>query len=251
MLGDFLMKKSLIILPIAVLALSACLPAKGGKTSSSKTSGSGGPTVDDTTVDLGPEEYQGYKRLMAAPENGKTYILGMYQANLSKNLFYNGGPHSDANGEYPFYLSCTEDTTKATKVKVEYTDTEHFTIKDIGGGEKTRYTNQYLRVYESLKGSDSKITSLSFYDGSPDGAKVDPGNPDHEVEYSNDQFYFLKSYNYGGEVISINTIAADLASQGYAAQPIILGTYDEYISIGAVTPNHFGTNYMTFLWEAK
>lgn len=246
------MKKSLIILPIALLALSACLPSKGNKSSSSKTSGNPtGPNVDDTTVDLGPEEYQGYKRLMSAPEDGKTYIMGMYQSTLQKNMFYNGGPHSDDNGEYPFYLSCTEDTSKATKVKVEYTDTKHFTIKDVGGGEKTRYTNQFLRVYESLKGSDTKITSLSFYDGSPEGAKEDPGNPSHEVEYSNDEFYFLSTYSYGGEQITINTFASDLASQGYAAQPVILGTYDEYISIGAITPNHFATNYMTFLWEAK
>ena len=178
--------------------------------------------------------------------------MGMYQAGLSKNMFYNGGPHSDANGEYPFYLSCTEDVTKATKIKIEYTDDTHFTMKDNGGGEKTRYTGKYLRVYESQKGtgaSSSKITSLSFYDGTEAGAKEDPGNADHEVVYSNDQFYFIESYNYGGEVHQIKSFAADLASDGYASQPIVLGTYDEYISIGAVTPNHLGTNYLTFLWE--
>lgn len=241
------MRKSLLILPLAALALSACLP--GGKKSSGTTSGNPtGPNVDSDTVDLGPSEYQGYRRLEKAPEDGKEYIMGMYQAGLSKNMFYNGGPHADDKGEYPFYLSCTEDVTKATKILIDYTDDTHFTMKDNGGGEKTRYTNQYLRVYESQKDS-GKITSLSFYDGTEAGAKVDPGNPDHEVVYSNDQFYFIKSYNHGGEVHSINSFAADLASDGYASQPIVLGTYDEYISIGAVTPNHLGTNYLTFLWE--
>ena len=244
------MKKSLLILPLAAALLSGCLPGK--KSSSSSKTGPDTPSVDPTEVDLGPDEYQGYRRVMSAPVDGKEYIMGMYQATLQKDMFYNGGHHTDSAGEYPFYLSCTEDVTKAAKIKIEYTDDTHFTMKDVGGGEKTIYTNQYLRVYQSEKGSGTsatKITSLSFYDGTEAGAKVDPGNPDHEVEYSNDEFYFIQSYNHGGEVHTIKSFAADLASDGYAAQPIVLGTYDEYISIGAVTPNHLGTNFLTFLWE--
>lgn len=237
------MKKSLFILPLAAAVLGGCLP--GGK----KTDTSGGPTVTgDTGVDLGPSEYQGYRRVQAAPTDGKEYIMGMYQANRGENMFYNGGPHTDANGEYPFYLSCTTDVSKATKIKIKYTDDKHFTMQDVGGGELSRYKDQYLRVYESLKDTGN-ITSLSFFDGTEEGAKVDPGNPSHVVTHSNDQFEFVESYNHGGEVHTLNTFGSWLATEGYAAQPVVFGTYNDYISIGAVTPNHFGTNYLTFLWE--
>ena len=233
------MKKSLFILPLAAAVLGGCLP--GGK--------SGGPTVTgDTGVDLGPSEYQGYRRVEKAPTDGKEYIMGMYQANRGENMFYNGGPHTDQGKEYPFYLSCTTDVSKATKIKIKYTDSTHFTMQDVGGGELSRYKDQYLRVYESLKDTGN-ITSLSFFDGTEEGAKVDPGNEDHVVTYSNDQFYFAQTANHGGETFTLNTFVADLGSEKYSPQPVALGTYDEYISIGAVTPNHFGTNYLTFLWE--
>ena len=125
-------------------------------------------------------------------------------------------------------------------------------MKDNGGGELTRYTGQYLRVYESQKGTGSSatyITSLSFYDGTEEGAKYDPGNEDHEVTRSNDKFHFIESYQGEDGTITLNTFASEVACGGYGEQEVIFGTYDEYISIGAVTPNHFATNYITFLWE--
>ena len=108
------MKKSLLILPIAVALLSGCLPSK-----KSSSTGPSTPSVDDGEIDLGPSEYQGYKRVTTAPVDGKEYIMGMYQSALGQNLFYNGGPHTDSKGEYPFYLSCTEDVSKATKIKID------------------------------------------------------------------------------------------------------------------------------------
>ena len=236
------MKKSLFILPLMAIALSGCMPSGGGST---------GPEIDSGDIDLGPAEYQGYKRVTTAPVEGKEYLIGMYQATLQENMFYNGGCHTDSNGSYPFYLSCTTDVSKATKVKVTYSG-DKFRIQDIGGGEKSLYKNQYLRVYEGLKkDNETLITSLSFYDGTEAGAKVDPDNASHEVKYSNDLFYFLPEYEYKGEKTTLNTFAADLDSDSFATQPVILGTYGDYISIGAITPNHFATNFLTFLWEKK
>lgn len=239
------MKKRLFLLPLLAITLSACMPSGGG---------TDGPSVDGggEGIDLGPAEYQGYKRVTKAPEAGKEYLIGMYQATLQKNMFYNGGCHTDSAGSYPFYLSCTEDVSKAAHVKVTYeSDNKHFKIQDVGGGEKSLYTNQYLRVYEGLKKDGTLITSLSFYDGTAAGAAKDPDNDSHTVTHSEDKFYFLDKYDYRGESTTLNTFAADLETEGYNAQPVILGTYDEYISIGAITPNHFATNFLTFLWEKK
>lgn len=127
-----------------------------------------------------PETFAGFKRVLI-PEDGKQYLLGMYQPNNAKMIFMNGSPHRDPAGDYPFYLGCNdfpytgrEDQkeaendvdieTGAVKVEINYLDgsDELFTIKFVDGTGKE--TPQYYHGYLGIYGDYNKNvkTSLKF-----------------------------------------------------------------------------------------
>ena len=222
------MKKSLLLLPLAASLLAGCMPGGGGK----KSSGGGGqPSVaPGGEVTLGPEEYQGYRRVMTAPENDKEYIYGIYQCNLQKNIFMNGHHHTDDQGEYPYYLTTTTEVSKAVKIKCHYVDTTHFTIQITGGGEFKTYDGKYLELYEGEKDDGTKIISLRAGDNQA-------------------KWYFMESYTYGADTTEIKTNVMDVEETGYGAQPCSMGTYEEYETFSATTPNRFAGNFISHLWE--
>ena len=251
------MKKIILILPLATAILSGCLPAKK---SSSKTSGQTqtsqtGPTTPSTpgsSIDPGPSEYQGYRKVTTAPVDGKQYLLGLYQSNLKENLFFNGHHHTDSGKDYPFYLSMSTEVSKACKVLVTYTDDTHFTIKNMGGGEHTTYDGKYLRVYEGLNSKTGQpCASISMYD--PAHPEVDPGDPSHTVTHSNDEFYFLdtytETYQAKTNTYTLNTYVADLTYGSYTDEVVATGTNQQYENLESVTSNFFGTNFFAYFWE--
>lgn len=222
------MKKSLLLLPFAASLLAGCMPGGGGK----KSSGGGQPSVaPGGEVNLGPEEYQGYRRVMTAPVNDKEYIYGIYQCNTEKNIFMNGHHHEDEKGKYEWYLTTTTDVNKAVKIKCHYVDDTHFTIQITGGGEYKTYDGKYLELYESEKAEDqTKIISLRAGDNQA-------------------KWYFMDSYTKNDETTTIKTNVMDVEETGYGAQPCSMGTYEEYETFSATTPNRFPTNFISHLWE--
>ncbi len=239
------MKKSLLILPLTALILAGCTTGgKGGSkkkksssgaeiSSTSRKSGPVGPSAESaTSVNPGPDTYQGYKKVLTAPENDKEYIYGIYQANLDKMIFLNGDHHRDDKGEYPYYLTTSGDPTKAVKIQCHYTDATHFTIKIVGGGEYQTHDGQYLSVYEGQKSDGTKVTSL-------------------QASATQGSWYFLESYEYKSETFTVKTNVMDLASEGYASQPVTMATYEEYETFSACTPNHFADNFISHLWEKE
>ena len=233
------MKKSLIILPLFALSLAACTTSGGGskkKKSSTPTSSKSGPTAQsDTGTPQGNDEYQGYKKLKKAPENGKEYIYGIYQGNLDEYIFLNGDNHREEKDgvmkEYPYYLTTTQDVSKAVKVVCNYFDDTEFSIQIVGGGEFTKYDGKYLELYDGLKDDGkTKITSLR--------ADV---NPVH--------WKFMESYDYKGTTLELNTNIQMLQSEDYPEQPVTMATYEEYETFSACTPNHFADNFLSHLWE--
>lgn len=255
------MNKKLVLLPFAALLLSGCLPGQGSSSSqapasSSATTGTprtapSAPTVPGpTTVEPGPSEYQGYSKVTTKPVDQKEYILGYYQANLKKNCFINGHHHVDDKGEYPYYLTTTEDVTKAVRVRIAYeANGTDFKIMNVGGGEYDTYNGKYLRIYEGQKEGGSKVTSLGFYD--PAHPEIDPTNPSHTVTHTTDSFQFYGDYSYGGVSFTVNTIAAMFNDGTHDPQAVFVGTYEQYTSLSAVTPNRLGSNFIAYLWEAK
>lgn len=238
------MKKSLLILPLTALILAGCTTggSGGGKkkksssttiASTSKKSGPAGPSAESaTSVNPGPDTYQGYKKVLTAPVNDKDYIYGIYQANLDKMIFLNGDHHRDEKGEYPYYLTTSGDPTKAVTIRCHYVDTTHFTIQIIGNGEYHTHDGQYLSVYEGQKSDGTKVTSLQASD-------------------TQGQWYFLQSYEHKSTTYVLNTNVMDLASEGFAEQPVTMATYEEFETFSACTPNHFADNFISHLWEKE
>lgn len=253
------MKKSLLFVPIALIALSACTISGGGggkkrksssePASTATTTNPTDPTTVPTTtaspteppsksiptvtaVPVGPDEYQGYRKILTTPENDKTYIYGIYQANNDKCIFLNGYHHVDEKGEYPYYLTTTDDVSKAVKIRCHYANETHFSIQIIGGGEFDYYDGKYLEVYEGEKADGTKITSLRAADNSAAN------------------WYFLPSYTRNGVTTILNTNCMNLQSEGYNEQPVTMATYDSYETFSACTPNHFEDNFISHLWEA-
>lgn len=239
------MKKTLLIMPFAALMLAGCMPNLGGNGAKKTTTAqdtksttrpagtqSTGPAAPSTpgasipTVNLGPEIKDGYKRVMEAPKNDTEYLFGVYQANLDKNLFLNGHHHTDENGEYPYYLSTTEDVTKASRVKVHYVDDTHYTIQIVAGsGEFSTYDGKYLSVY--LDGTHTSIKASDVVG----------------------QWYYLESYTSNNVKADINCSVSDLNNPTYGVQPIAIGSSQEYQTLSACTPNYFTTNFMARFWE--
>ena len=153
------MRKSLIILPLVAVLLVGC--NSGGKKSKKSTSeqeeeGDGLPCQD-----FGPKEYNGYRRVMTAPKEGKEYLMGFYHVTQETPRFMNGDQHKDDNGTYRYYLATTTDVEKACKLSVTYAaDKQHYSIYVIGGGEKTLYDGAYLEIYEGAKSGGQKITTI-------------------------------------------------------------------------------------------
>ena len=255
------MNKKLVLLPFAALLLSGCLPGgnsgssvpastSASKTGTTRTAPSTPTVPGPTSVDPGPSEYQGYSKVTTKPVDQKEYILGYYQANLKKNCFINGHHHTDDKGEYPYYLTTTEDVTKAVRVRVAYeANNTDFKIMNVGGGEFSTYDGKYLRIYEGQKEGGSKVTSLGFYD--PAHPEVDPTNPSHNVTHTTDLFQFYGDYSYGGVSFTVNTLAAMFNDGVHDPQAVFVGTYEQYTTLSATTPNRLSSNFVAYLWEAK
>lgn len=253
------MNKKLVLLPFAALLLSGCLPGQGSSSSQSPASSStttgtprtapSAPTVPGpTTVEPGPSECHGYSKVTTRPVDQKEYILGYYQANLKKNCFINGHHHVENNVEHPYYLSTTEDVTKAVKVRIAYeANGTDFKIINVGNGEYDTYDGKYLRIYEGQKEGGSKVTSLGFYD--PAHPEVDPTNQSHTVTHTTDLFQFYGDYSYGGTSFTVNTIAAMFNDGTHDPQAVFVGTYGPYETLSATTPNRLGSNFIAYLWE--
>lgn len=227
------MKKSLIILPLFALVLAACTTSGGGskkKKSSSSTTSKTGPTAQsDTGTPQGDDEYQGYKKILKAPENGKEYIYGIYQGNLDEYIFLNGDNHREEKDgvmkEYPYYLTTTQDVTKAVKIICEYINDTQYKIKIVGGGEFTKYDGKYLQIYQ-----DGDYTSLAASD-------------------TPSTWEFMESYTYKEQDCVLNTNVTMFTRPGYPEQPVTMATYEEYETFSACTPNHFADNFISHLWE--
>lgn len=242
------MKKSLIFIPLMAVALVSCTSSGGGSKkkkstteTSQKSSGTtasthtGTPTVPtDPTVSPieppspGPETYQGYRRVMTAPVDGKDYIYGIYQANLDKNIFMNGDFHRDEKGEYPYYFTTSDQVADAVKVRCTYTDDTHFDIQIIGGGKYTTYDGCYLEIYQ-----DGKYTSLR-------------GVTSFSSDYKG--WTFLETYSDGVNSFKICTNVTEWTNT-HGTNPVALATYESYESFSACTNNYFFDNFISHLWE--
>ena len=235
------MNKSLLILPLTALILAGCTTGgKGGSkkkksssgaeiSSTSKKSGPVGPSAESaTSVNPGPDTYQGYKKVLTAPENDKEYIYGIYQANLDKMIFLNGDHHRDEKGEYPYYLTTSDQVADAVKVRCTYTDDTHFDIQIIGGGKYTTYDGCYLEIYQ-----DGKYTSLR-------------GVTSFSSDYKG--WTFLKTYSDGVNSFDICTNVTEWTNT-HGTNPVALATYESYESFSACTNNYFFDNFISHLWE--
>ena len=240
MIRGFIMKKSLIILPLAALILAGCnLTSGGGKKKKSSTdtqtttTGGGpvGPSVQPTTgTPQGDTEHDGYRRVDTAPVNDKDYIYGIYQGNLDEYIFLNGDHHRDENGEYPFYLTTTKNVAEAVKIHCHYVDDTHFTIQIVSGSVNPEYNGKYLEIYEGEKSDGSKVTSL-------------------RASTTEAQWEFMESYTKGAETFNLHTNVQVFQGAGYSPQPVTMATYEEYETFSACTPNHFADNFLSHLWE--
>ena len=205
--------------------------AEGGGEEDTSSSTPVGPSVISIDVPTGDDEHDGYRKVLAAPENDKEYIYGIYQGNVDKYIFLNGYHHVDEKGEYPFYLTTTEDVSKAVKVKCHYVDATHYTIQVIGGGEFDYYDGKYLEAYVGTKtGTTQEITSIRLADN------------------SDALWYFMETYNNGTAELEMYANFMDVDWKGNP-QPVTVGTYDEYQTFSAVAPIHFETNFIAHLWE--
>ena len=159
------MKKSLIIIPLLALFLSACQSSGGRHSGGGGDGGNTGGLPVLACYDFGPDEANGYRRITTKPVEDKEYVLGFYHAKDGKFFYMNGHHHTDENGQYPYYQSTSEDVSKAVKVVCHYAaDKTHFSIQIKGGGEYQTYDGKYLKIYEGTKSAGEKITSIDHID---------------------------------------------------------------------------------------
>ena len=224
------MKKSLIALPLVALILAGC-------TSSSKKSKKGGGGEEQGTgldcQDFGPTEYNGYRRLMKAPKEGKEYLLGFYHIDQQTPRFMNGDQHKDEKGTYRYYLGTTTDVSLACKLKVEYAaDKEHYAIHVIGGGEKDLYDDNYLEIYEGAKNNGQKITTIR-----------DVSDPVAQFKYTVTSTV-EPAYNVHTSMMQITDSTRDDHQWG------VFGcSGSEFETISAIDEFNFGNAFICHFWE--
>jgi len=283
------MKKKIVLIPLFALSLSGCsllnnIPVVsklktiagalignvlgGGSTSTAQDTTNNNNTNYPTTIsvsvpdvpvmaDQGPTEYGNYKRVDSAPVDGKEYLLGMCQGNLSsKMLFMDGGVHcgyasSDTSHTtlklFPFYATATSDTSAAAKIKCVYTGTNTFTLQYISGGKGNYTPADPEDPSKTLSALNNTGTYLSIKYNADGNKKTSFYFSDTPVNW-----LFSASEVYNNTTYNMNTIFVNIDQGGsYAAQNCCLGTYEEFETFSACTPNNFGTNYFAHLWEAK
>lgn len=225
------MKKSLIVLPLVALILTGC--TSGGKKPRKRSSDTGDsgdvPALDP--IEFGPEEYNGWKRRMKAPENDKEYLMGFWHVGQQKFRFINNLAHWDAGVEYPFYLATTENPESATKVKIHYAaDKVHYSIQVMPGGEGNRYDNKYLEIYEGAKSSGALITTI------------------RDVDQPVEQFHYetiCSDWRVQTSVIDINGTRPDHSKGIFACSG------EDYQTVSGIDEYNFGNGYICHFWEKK
>lgn len=225
------MKKSLIVLPIALLTLTACGGDGGSSTPSipsipsipTRTEQPTSRSTTSITIPPGPDTYEGYGKVLTAPVDDGIYIFGNYQVNLDKMLFMNGDIHRDSKGEYPWYATSSYSPTGAIEIKVEYVDETNFTMLVIGNGECDDNDGKYLSVHETYnQTSGHKTVSFGFVD--------EPVN-----------WQFSEK---------LQTPVRDLTKEKTEVESdeACLGTYDEYETFSATQDFRYDSNFIAHLW---
>lgn len=148
------MKKRFLILPlltIAGLSLTGCGDDKKPDP---------GDVTDYSKVD-GCDEVEGHSMVTSKPSNGDEFYLG-YLWQYENMRFTNGKPHSDAKGDYPFYLGTDEledDFSGFSTVEVcENDDGETFRLKMHKEGAP--HDNLYIGVYMATSSYDKDVYSI-------------------------------------------------------------------------------------------
>lgn len=238
------MKKSLIILPIVAMLFTGCTQSRKSpkkkststQTSSKTTSGntSGGQLTSQglppqDPLDFGPEEFNGYRRVMHAPENDKEYLFGFYHVAQSKFFFMNGHHHTDDKGEYPFYQSTTNDVSKAVKLVCHYaSDNQHYSIQIKGGGEYTTYDGKYLEIYEGTKDAGGKVTTI------------------RQVDSPVESFYYAEvegNYNIKTSAIKFEATRTGRDIGIFACSGA------DYVTVSGIDQQNYGNGYICHFWE--
>lgn len=181
----------------------------------------------DPDAKLAPAEFLGHKRADKL-EEGKDYYLAVCKKNENNRMmFVNGNPHSDAKGEYPFYMAETEiDTAEklqyAAKITVDYVEgsTTEFTLQvhKEGGKNDGKYVGVYLA--DSTYGNQV----LSFYLADNVGDKHEGKE---ECYYNFSWLDKFEEYNINTAVIKIQ----DTRLGDDKPEPKFIGTGGEYISM--------------------
>ena len=272
------MKKSLLILPFLATMLTGCLsfPGMGGDTSSSSSSSSSSQTtktgpVNPPTVPTAPtirpkdqeppspETYEGYRRVLAAPVNNKEYLLAAWHVGPKQKegseeadyehyneelRFFNGHHHIKGSSEYPYYLSTSNDITKATKVKVEYTDSTHYRIKVTDSGEYRTYANKYLMCYKY-----GNYSSCMAADPNDPSTLVDPSSHGAITTYNFDWYYAeTLTDNSDGKVYTVQTNACDVDVSG-TVNTFIHAATSYHLTFAACWASEWERAFICHLWE--
>ena len=271
------MKKSLIVLPFLAFMLTGCLSLPGfggGDSSSSSSSGTNttktAPTNPPTLPSVptirpkdeeppSPETYDGYRRVLAAPEDGKEYLLGCwhvgpkqdgtnespdYTSYYEEMRFFNGHHHVKGSSEYPYYLSTSTEVSKATKVKIEYTDATHYRIKITDSGEYRTYANKYLMCYKY-----SNYSSCMAADPDDESTLVDPSSKQPITTYNFDWYYAETLTDMSdGKEYTVQTNACDVEVNG-TKNTFIHAATSYHLTFAACWASEWERAYICHLWE--
>lgn len=261
------MKKALFLFPLAAMLLSSCdlsaitdmIPfwpkedpsssksssskSSSSKTSSSKTSSSKTTvTISSDESSAGPDTYQGYKKVLTAPEEGKDYIYGVFQCNLDsgagKQLFMNGDNHRDIDPktqqmtEYPFYLATTTDVSKAIKIRCHYVDDTKYTMQVVEVVDYDQYLNKYFEVYDAEKADGNHTVSIRLID--------------EPTAY----WRFADKETVDGKQQTLQTNVMDIEYEG-SPEVVTMGSSQTYSTFSAFKSSFFGgaNNFYGHLWE--
>lgn len=230
------MNKKLFLLPLIGLLITGCNNNKG----------------EAQPVTSLPDEFEGYRRLTEAPEDGQEYVLGFYQQNLQEMCFMNGNPHEDDEGTYPFYLATNRSPVETTTVLVEYVDDTYFTMKV--SSEEEFYNDCYLFIYE-----DGNHVSIGY---------TEDVSQDHDYQndwtegvcnfkVTNSHFFFANEVSFIKNDTAYNVDLGGAPCVNFKAnnasndQLVALGGHGEYEGIEAYQQRFMGgnENFSCFFWE--
>ncbi len=222
-----------MIIPLLALAGGALAGCKGKN-----------PYGDLDTSKIPGDSCFGHKRVTEV-KDGKEYYYGVRRYNQGEDyeddekewMFINGEPHTDRNGEYPYYMSeslvaSKDDFDDVAKVKIHYLNDSEFAMQIIKDG--ARYDQKYVGVYMAQSSYGNDV--LSFYLADEIGDDVDEewGYGEGKGKDAGAVCYYNFSWLHDFEDYAIDTaviMIADSRKEDAEPMPKFPGTADEYISM--------------------